>query len=152
MAALIDYAELLRLRSAGLTSSQIAARLGCSASSVVKAAKKFGLEPRQHGPRGQQLGLSTADIHRMWVRGVPAPEIARQCGVSLGTLYAWSKRLKLPPRPRPERNVTADPSPDEIERLKAELKARHIAERVAEDASNTHSKVSKWRAKICNPR
>jgi hypothetical protein len=36
--------------------------------------------------------------------------------------------------------------------MKAELYAQHIQKRIAEDVTNTQSKVSKWRAGICSPR
>jgi hypothetical protein len=61
--------------------------------------------------------------------------------------------MKLPKRPKVEKDrKTVDPSPDEIERLKAMLKERHIQERIREDVTNTQSKVSKWRRGIFQPR
>jgi hypothetical protein len=61
--------------------------------------------------------------------------------------------MKLPKRPKVEKDrKTVDPSPEEIERMKAELYAQHIQKRIAEDVTNTQSKVSKWRAGICSPR
>jgi DNA-binding CsgD family transcriptional regulator len=150
MAARIDYDKLLALRSEGLTSAQIAAQLGCSEDSVHRATRKFGLERRSSGKR---LKLSAAEIHRLWVQRVPTQEIADRCGVSIGTMYSYAHRMKLPRRPKVAKESSKlDPSPDEIERMKAELKARHIAERMAEDVSNTQSKVSKWRNGICKPR
>ena len=150
MAKRIDYAELLRLRSAGLTASQIAERLGCSADSVHKATGKFGLEKRTSGKRPR---LSATEIHRLWVEGVPTQEIADKCGLSIGTIYSYAQRMKLPKRPKAEKpRDTNDPAPDEIERLKAELFERHMEKRRAEAPCNTHSKVSKWRHNICQPR
>ena len=128
MASKIDYASLLELRSAGLTASQIAARLGCSKDSVHAVAKKFGLERRLSGPTPQ---LSDAEITQLWHDGVSLTDMAAQCGVSTTTIYTYAKRLELPRRPRAERK-SYDPSPAEIERLKAELRERHFAERRAE--------------------
>jgi DNA-binding CsgD family transcriptional regulator len=139
---------MLRLRSEGLSASQIAARLGCSPASVHAAAKKFGLERRPSGPTPQ---LSDAEITQLWHDGVRMQEIADKCGVSTTTIYVYAKRLRLPKRPRASR-PTIDPSPAEIERLKVELRKRHIQERMREDVTNTQSKVSKWRNGICNPR
>jgi DNA-binding CsgD family transcriptional regulator len=119
---------MLRLRSEGLSASQIAARLGCSPASVHAATKKFGLERRPSGPTPQ---LSDAEITQMWFDGVRLQDIADKCGVSTTTVYAYAKRLQLPRRPRASR-PTIDPSPAEIERLKAELKEKHYAERRAE--------------------
>jgi len=128
MAQRIDYDSVLRLRSEGLSASQIAARLGCSTASVHASTKKFGLERKPSGPVPQ---LSDAEITQMWHDGVRLQEIADKCGVSTTTIYAYAKRLQLPKRPRASR-PTVDPTPAEIERLKAELRERHLAERRAE--------------------
>ena len=150
MAARIDYEKLLALRSEGLTASQIAAQLGCSEDSVHRATRKFGLERRSNCKRPK---LSAAEIHRLWVERVPTQEIADRCGVSIGTMYSYAQRMKLPKRPKVEKErSTVDPSPDEIERLKAVLKERHIQERMREDVTNTQSKVSERRNNICSPR
>jgi DNA-binding CsgD family transcriptional regulator len=150
MAKRIDYDAMLALRSEGLTASQIAERLGCSEDSVHRATRKFGLERRSSGKRPK---LSPAQIHRLWVELVPTQEIANRAGISIGTMYAYAKSMKLPKRPKVEKDrKTVDPSPDEIERLKAMLKERHIQERMREDVTNTQSKVSKWRRGIFQPR
>lgn len=150
MAKRIDYDAMLALRSEGLTASQIAERLGCSGDSVHRATRKFGLERRSSGKRPK---LSPAQIHRLWVELVPTQEIADRAGISIGTMYAYAKSMKLPKRPKVEKErSTVDPSPDEIERLKAVLKERHIQERMREDVTNTQSKVSKWRRGIFQPR
>jgi DNA-binding CsgD family transcriptional regulator len=150
MAKRIDYDAMLALRSDGLTASQIAERLGCSEDSVHRATRKFGLERRSSGKRPK---LSPAQIHRLWVELVPTQEIADRAGISIGTMYAHAKSMKLPKRPKVEKDrKTVDPSPDEIERLKAMLKERHIQERIREDVTNTQSKVSKWRRGIFQPR
>jgi DNA-binding CsgD family transcriptional regulator len=150
MAKRIDYDAMLALRSEGLTASQIAERLGCSEDSVHRATRKFGLERRSSGKRPK---LSPAQIHRLWVELVPTQEIADRAGISIGTMYAYAKSMKLPKRPKVEKDrKTVDPSPEEIERMKAELYAQHIQKRIAEDVTNTQSKVSKWRAGICSPR
>jgi DNA-binding CsgD family transcriptional regulator len=128
MAQRIDYDSMLRLRSEGLSASQIAARLGCSPASVHAAAKKFGLERRPSGPVPQ---LSDAEITQLWHDGVRMQDIAHKCGVSTTTIYVYVKRLQLPRRPRAERK-TVDPSPAEIERLKLVLREKHLAERRAE--------------------
>ena len=150
MAKRIDYDAMLALRSEGLTASQIAERLGCSEDSVHRATRKFGLERRSSGKRPK---LSPAQIHGLWVELVPTQEIANRAGISIGTMYAYAKSMKLPKRPKVEKDrKTVDPSPDEIERLKAMLKERHIQERMREDVTNTQSKVSKWRRGIFQPR
>jgi DNA-binding CsgD family transcriptional regulator len=150
MANRINYDAMLALRSEGLTGSQIAERLGCSEDSVHRATRKFGLERRSSGKRPK---LSPAQIHRLWVELVPTQEIADRAGISIGTMYAYAKSMKLPKRPKVEKDrKTVDPSPEEIERMKAELYAQHIQKRIAEDVTNTQSKVSKWRRGIFQPR
>jgi DNA-binding CsgD family transcriptional regulator len=128
MAQRIDYETMLRLRSEGLSASQIAARLGCSPASVHASTKKFGLERKPSGPVPQ---LSDAEITQLWHDGVRMQDIANKCGVSTTTIYVYVKRLQLPKRPRAERK-TVDPSPAEIERLKLVLREKHLAERRAE--------------------
>jgi DNA-binding CsgD family transcriptional regulator len=150
MAKRIDYDAMLALRSEGLTASQIAERLGCSEDSVHRATRKFGLERRSSGKRPK---LSPAQIHRLWIELVPTQEIADRAGISIGTMYAYAKSMKLPKRQKVEKDrKTVDPSPEEIERMKAELYAQHIQKRIAEDVTNTQSKVSKWRRGIFQPR
>lgn len=85
-------------------------------------------------------------LHEMWTAGRTLQEIGVRFGVSDSTIYQWTQRYKLPKRPKPlPEHFPDDPTPDEIERLKAELKERHMQERRAEAPCNTHSKVSKWR-------
>ena len=91
-------------------------------------------------------------LHQLWVAGHTFEAMAKRFGVTVGTIYKWSKRYKLPKRAKPGTQPVADPTPDEIERMKAELKRRHMAERMAEAPCNTHSKVSKWPAGVCQPR
>lgn len=92
-------------------------------------------------------------LHEMWVAGRTLREIGVRFGVSDSTISQWAKKYHLPPRQRckPD-HATADPTPEEIERLKAELKEIHLAERRAEPPCNTDSKVSKWRRGRCQPR
>ena len=141
MASRIDYAALLELRSAGLPASQIAARLGFSTASVHAAAKKFGLERRSSG---KTPTLCAAELQRLWVKGVSLQEIADQSGVSLKYIYSYAIKMKFPKRPKAERKrTTVDPSPEEIERLKAELREKHFAERRNEKDETARIKI--WR-------
>jgi len=91
-------------------------------------------------------------LYRLWndhtLTRVRISEMLRISPTHLTRLVA---RHKLPPRPRDKNQQTVDPTPDEIERAKAELKAKHMAERRAEPWCSTTSKVSKWRNGICEP-
>jgi len=91
-------------------------------------------------------------LHQMWTAGETAEAIGKRFGVSASTVCNWAQKYKLPKRERPQKNKPADPTLEEIERLKAELKAKHIEERIAEDVTNTQNKVSNWRRGIFQPR
>jgi len=91
-------------------------------------------------------------LTQMWMAGESVEAISTRFDISVSTLRKWVQKYKLPTRRYSACEPAYDPSPEEIELMKAELKARHIAERMAEDVSNTQSKVSKWRAGICKPR
>ena len=75
-----------------------------------------------------------AILHRMWVEGETLEAIGRRFGVGMSTISRWSRQYKLPARPKPMKTRSVDPTPEEIERLKAELRARHIQDRIAEKA------------------
>jgi transposase-like protein len=98
--------------------------------------------------------VDVASLFRLWNdESMTRAEIARELGVTAGQLTRLASRHGLGVRGRKHRAFSmTDPSPDEIERLKAELKAKHIQERMREDVTNTQSKVSKWRNGICSPR
>jgi hypothetical protein len=63
---------------------------------------------------------------------------------------------RLPPRHFVQRNAEANDEPDADERAaqerrKAECRAMHLQQRMAEPVTTTQSKVSKWRREICEP-
>ena len=91
-------------------------------------------------------------LHQMWMAGETCEAIGKRFGVSDSTIHKWSQLYKLPKRQRPMAHREVDPTPEEIERLKAELKRKHIEARIAEDVASTHSKVSKWRRNVCQPK
>jgi transposase len=74
----------------------------------------------------------------MWADGETFEAIGRRFGVATSTISRWAQQYKLPARPKPMKTRSADPSLEEIERLKAKLRAKHMAERLAEtdDASS----------------
>ena len=72
-------------------------------------------------------------LHEMWASGASYKEIAAALGCSESFVHDLKVRHKLPSRQRPTKEIFEnDPTPDEIERMKAEIKARHFAERRAE--------------------
>jgi DNA-binding transcriptional regulator YiaG len=91
-------------------------------------------------------------LYQLWNdRTLTRAEIASRLGISHTFLTRLVAKHKLPPRQAEHKRNVVDPTPDEIERLKAELKAKHMAERRAEPYEVTVSKVSKWRAGVCLP-
>ena len=91
-------------------------------------------------------------LHEMWTRGASVQEIGRRFGVSVSTVWKWKLQYKLPQRAMPQKLERGCPTPEEIAERAAECRARHMAQRRAEDVSNTYSKVSKWRRGICESR
>lgn len=144
MADQIDYVEMRRLRDLGLSNREIAKQLGCSESSVQKVCRRLGWPKRCDG-RAREIDLPL--LFKLWGENVAVEDIARRLGVSISTMYLLRKRHALPPRTPREREgygSKPDPTPDEIERLKLELKEKHLAERMAETDDTVRSKVMRW--------
>lgn len=91
-------------------------------------------------------------LTQLWMAGETSEAIGKRFGVSSSTILKWAQRYKLPRRERPMMHLEVNPTLQEIEVMKAELKRRHLEARIAEDACNTHSKVSKWRRGVCKPK
>jgi transposase len=140
MARRVDYVELTRLRGLGILNSEIASRLGCSVSSVERAAARLDLERRQHGPRRD---IDVPVLHTLWASELEMPEIAVRLGCSVSTLYLLRDRYKLPPRPRARVTMLKDPTPDQISERARECRERHYAQRRGE--SEHASKFRIWR-------
>ena len=76
-----------------------------------------------------RLKYSALQLHEMWAAGDSRDEIAAALGCSTSHVQELCRRHKLPPRQRAVKEIfESDPTPDEIERAKAEIKARHMAE------------------------
>jgi transposase len=59
-----------------------------------------------------------AAVKQVAERGHPASEVAARLGISIHSLYAWTKRYGVPE----EERKAVDSQADEVRRLKAELK------------------------------
>jgi DNA-binding CsgD family transcriptional regulator len=140
MARRVDYVELTRLRGLGILNSEIAIRLGCSVSSVERAAARLDLERRQHGPRRD---IDVPVLHTLWASELEMPEIAVRLGCSVSTLYLLRDRHKLPPRPKSRVTLLTDPTPQEIAERARECRERHFAQRRGECEQATKFRV--WR-------
>jgi transposase len=96
------------------------------------------------------IQYSVAELFRLWHDStLRTTEVAERLGVSTVFLYTLAKRHALPRRasPPPDEGFSQrrpdDPTPEQIEELKREIRERHLAERRAEPASTTHTRA--WR-------
>ena len=68
-------------------------------------------------------------FHQMWDRGDSCEAIAAYLGCSTSFVTKLARRHGLPRRQRPVREIfDSDPTLEDIERMKRELRERHMAE------------------------
>ena len=104
-------------------------------------------------------------LHQLWAEGVTTAEIAERFGVAMSTVTKWAQRYKLPRRTRHPADEPEAPTPEDdaasldglalspwVEERAREVREKHFESRRREEPCNTHSKVSKWRHGICQPR
>ena len=104
-------------------------------------------------------------LHQLWAEGVPTAKIAERFGVAMSTVTKWAQRYKLPRRTRHPADEPEAPTPEDdaasldglalspwVEERAREVREKHYESRRREEPCNTHSKVSKWRHGICQPR
>ena len=104
-------------------------------------------------------------LHKLWAEGVPTAQIAERFGVAMSTVTKWAQRYKLPRRTLHPANEPEAPTPEDdaasldglalspwVEERAREVREKHYESRRREEPCNTHSKVSKWRHGICQPR
>jgi hypothetical protein len=96
--------------------------------------------------------VDLARLYQLWNdHTLTRVKVSSMLGISPTHLTRLVARHKLPPRPRDKNQHGNDPTPDEIAQRAAECRERHFAQRRAEPDCSTTSKVSKWRAGICQP-
>lgn len=134
---------------------RIARELRISPTTLYKLADKYQLGPRPKRAAVWNAGLmkiiDVPLLYRLWhsdPREVPTPQIARSLGISVSTLYKQAEKHKLPKRERVYLDLTADPTPEEIEQRAAECRERHFAKRRRESEDDTRKRVwmedKKW--------
>ena len=141
----VDRQEFARLWEEGVPAYRIAEHFDIHANTVTKIVSEMKLPSR-----ARQVDVPT--LFRLWTQGVAREVICREFNISGSQLSVLKTRYKLPNRPKRPASLNADPTPEQIAERARECRERHLALRRAEDVLNTNSKVSKWRAGICNPR
>lgn len=103
---------------------------------------------------GRRVTYSVPELFRLWAdESLTRAEVARLLGVTAGQLAKLASRHGLGFRGRRQRAFSMDdPTPEQIAERAAECRAKHMAQRRAEDVGSTQSKASKWRRNICSPR
>jgi transposase len=127
--------EFVSLWSANVSIRKIGERLGASERVVSRWAKRFGLPPRKC-PEPLSSPEDTgalAELMKCWVDpDMSAGDVAAKLNVNRGTLHRWVSRYNL------GQKVTAvdlggpgpgDPTPDQIEELKAYANARRVMQK-----------------------
>jgi len=90
-----------------------------------------------------KVRYSVAELHRLWASGASYDEIAAALGCASSYIVRLRERHKLPPRNIPvvRRQPRADPTPEELEQRKAEIRAKHMAKMRSESEEQTRSRV-----------
>jgi hypothetical protein len=103
---------------------------------------------------GQRVTYSVPELFRLWANSdLTRAEVARLLGVTAGQLTKLASRHGLGPRGRQHRAFSMDdPTPEQIAERAAQCREKHMAMRRTEDVTSTHSKVSKWRRGVCQPK
>lgn len=140
----VDHQEFARLWSEGASIERIAERFDIHRNTVLRKACEMQL-PR----RARQVDVPT--LFSLWAdMTLTRVEVARKLGVTEGNLTRLAERYGLGPRGRQHRAFSMDdPTPEEIAERARECRERHFAQRRAETATATDSKLSKRRAREC---
>lgn len=140
----VDHQEFARLWSEGASIDRIAERFDIHRNTVLRKACEMKLPKR-----ARQVDVPM--MFRLWGdMTLTRVEVARKLGLTEGNLARLAARYGLGPRGRQHRAFSMDdPTPDEIAERARECRERHMAQRRAETATATDSKLSKRRAREC---
>jgi len=138
----VDYEEFARLWEEGVSIELLAERFDIHRNTVLRKASELKL-PR----RAKQVDVPM--LFRLWEdMTLTRVEVARKLGVTENHLTRLAARYGLGRRGRQHRAFSMDdPTPDEIAERARECRERHMAQRRAETATATDSKLSKRRAR-----
>lgn len=142
--------ELWAMDAIDMPTIKIARELRISPTTLYKLANQYelGSRPKRLAVwnAGQVKLIDVPLLYRLWhsdPREVSTTEIARQLGVSASTLYKYAELHKLSKRERVYRDLTVDPTPEEIEQRAAECREKHFKKRRRESEEQTRSRVAK---------
>ena len=138
MARHIDCDRIVALRRTGMTILDIAHTVRCSDRTVAKVLRSVGLNTGQ--PR---FTVPREAIEALWNQELTMREIGERLGCSEATAARIARDYRLPKKITVQKPVVGDPTPDEIERLKAELKQKHIESRRREADDTTRIRLWK---------
>ena len=79
-------------------------------------------------------------FRQMWDAGAPAGEIAGRFGVSISQVYIWRREYRIADRSR-KYLPKAEPTLDEIEQRKTEIRSRNMERLRLETAEQTIERV-----------
>lgn len=129
-----EFARLWNMPPLEMPASEIATRLGISASTISLLRARFGLPERKRvckwngkpglGGRERRV-VDTAKLFKLWhmpPAEMPPMRICRELGISQSLLYTLKKRHHLPERGRAP-SVDTDPTDAEIIERAAEVRA-----------------------------
>ena len=142
-----NHEDVRRLYSLGVTVDEIAERIGSARSTVWRILNGHKVATGPHAKR-----VERDELLALWQQGLTLIEMGLKLSCSSSTVGMLVKQHKLPPRDQLRKMPLADPTPEEIAERARECRERHFAERRKEPACSTHSKVSKWRNGVCQPR
>jgi hypothetical protein len=66
------------------------------------------------------------ELQRLWVQRLHVEEIAKRLHVTTADVYRFARFHRLPKRERVCVREEQDPTPEQIEERKAQIKARHM--------------------------
>lgn len=103
-------------------------------------------------PKITLSGDDEEKFRRLWAAGEPVSRICISFGLSHDAANIVRKRLGLPARTARTRAARrapiSDPTPEEIEAACAELRAKHLAKRLAESPSRRYREDNEYGGRI----
>jgi hypothetical protein len=87
--------------------------------------------------------VSIPELFQLWVEGLHVDEIAKRLQTTPAMIYKLKALHRLPKRQRVCHRDAEDPTPEQIEERKAEIRAKHLERMRKEPVEATTSRMSK---------